>query len=51
MAADLDAVPGLAVAVGGVDDAYREPQHAPLDLLQHVQIHARDVVVANLNRH
>ena len=33
--------PVLRVVVGGVDDADREPEHAPLDRRQHVQVHGR----------
>ena len=36
--ADLDAVAGGAVVVGGVDDAGGEPQHPPLDLVEHVEV-------------
>ena len=34
MTADLDAVAGVALVVGGVDDPGRQPQHALLDVLQ-----------------
>ena len=38
VAADLDPVAGLALAVGRVDDADGEPEHAALDLLEHVEV-------------
>jgi hypothetical protein len=38
MAADLDAVAGVPVMVGGVDDAGRQPQHAPLDRVQDIGV-------------
>jgi hypothetical protein len=41
MAADLDARVARAQLVGVVDDAHREPQHAPLDGVEHVELAAR----------
>ena len=41
MAADLDAVAGVAVVVGRVHDPGRQPQHALLDLLKNGQVSAR----------
>ena len=39
VAADLDAVTGLALVVRRVDDAYGEPQDPALDLLQRGDVH------------
>ena len=41
MTADLDAVAGLPVVVGCVDDPGRQPQHPLLDLVQDGQVGAR----------
>ena len=50
MPADLHAVAGVALPVGRVDDAHRQPEHAALDLLKHVHVHTRDdVLVANID--
>ena len=49
MAADLDAVAGVAVVVGGVDDAGRQPQHALLDFLKNGQVSARAVGPASVS--
>jgi hypothetical protein len=38
VAADLDAVAGVAIVVGGVDDAGRQPQHPLLNRVQDGQV-------------